>query len=989
MRKGILVTLVLTGLLLGAGVGVYMGVPYLAERFAGRVLLKMADYFGREVRVGALKFHRYDRLELTDVIVKRPGAPDDEPPLFQAEHVDIRFDPESLLSGKARLTTVDIRSPRLGVVRYKDGTDNYRDVVAKIRKILNRKKKGEGSGDGPFKYLARAMPELKVEGARVRFADLTGHSPVPGFPVVELEGGTFSARDESPVTEKMRLVFEGNIGVPQVNNGIRFSGHFQYPERTYDLAVSLDRRLEHNFAGRDLSIGGLSWEMGGRFRLTDVTVGAAPGSDEAKTGAPALRIKSVDLTLADADAVAEAAQSGLPATNGGIKGRIGRMLKRIQKVTLVEPELFVARYANQRTNFADLAEQLAAAPVNVPGQEGQGGGSADEQRKARLEAQESERTRSRERRQKVPGEGFRLAVSGFLGSIESGFRRLSDVVYLVGARLPVPEVAIQGGTLRYADEVLFDDGFQSELRNFDLTAKRLPNEPVMTFDVRFETGDKALGAANHVTGRVHLLTRDVQVGVAIDRLGLLPYRALFPSAVPVDEGTVVHHTDVQFIYSHEREEMEIEGGVQVDGLQFFHPLVASETLTNMNVGASFTARMDFAGRKLAIDKSVLAIGGARFKATGTVERYDTYPQIDVKLRMPKTSVQVIADSLPLELVPMLEGLRVSGTLLYSLDVKLDTKDIATLDYESDYRLDDFFVVDLGRRLNFDLLKGRFIHRVHEPDGTIREFATGPGARDWVPYPAISPFMTAIITTTEDGSFFRHSGFSPFQIKKSIITNLQKGGFYRGASTISQQLVKNLFLSREKTMSRKLQELFITWQLEKTLTKEEILELYFNVIELGPGIYGIGPAAGHYFGKRPSELTLLDCAFLASIIPNPKKYHKQFEGGHVTEGWRKKLEYYLRKMVEQGKITELEFALSRPFSPVFIGQEAPPPPSELLGIDGKPLQRGEDGDLEPPAVFDPTDDSPEGGEPPVIEFAPAPTPLPTKPSLKPRSAQMEP
>ena len=106
-------------------------------------------------------------------------------------------------------------------------------------------------------------------------------------------------------------------------------------------------------------------------------------------------------------------------------------------------------------------------------------------------------------------------------------------------------------------------------------------------------------------------------------------------------------------------------------------------------------------------------------------------------------------------------------------------------------------------------------------------------------------------TTEDNGFFKHRGWVTPEFKTALRRNLAGGGFRLGASSITMQMVKNVLLSREKTLSRKLQELFLVWYIEKMLPKERILELYFNAIEFGPRIYGIGAAARHYFGKHAS------------------------------------------------------------------------------------------------------------------------------------------
>ena len=109
-------------------------------------------------------------------------------------------------------------------------------------------------------------------------------------------------------------------------------------------------------------------------------------------------------------------------------------------------------------------------------------------------------------------------------------------------------------------------------------------------------------------------------------------------------------------------------------------------------------------------------------------------------------------------------------------------------------------------------------------------------------------------TTEDNGFFKHRGWVSSEFKSALRRNLQRGGFRLGASSITMQMVKNVLLTREKTLSRKLQELFLVWYLEQNLPKERILELYFNAIEFGPRIYGIGAATRHYFGKKPADLT---------------------------------------------------------------------------------------------------------------------------------------
>ena len=139
---------------------------------------------------------------------------------------------------------------------------------------------------------------------------------------------------------------------------------------------------------------------------------------------------------------------------------------------------------------------------------------------------------------------------------------------------------------------------------------------------------------------------------------------------------------------------------------------------------------------------------------------------------------------------------------------------------------------------------------------------------WVPYSSIAPSLRRAVVIAEDGRFWEHGGFDFEAIREAIETDIRERRFKFGASTISQQLVKNLYLSPSKNPLRKLKEALITWRLERALPKRRILELYLNVIEWGDGVFGAEAAARHYFGKSAAALSVEESARLAAIIPNP-------------------------------------------------------------------------------------------------------------------------
>ena len=178
---------------------------------------------------------------------------------------------------------------------------------------------------------------------------------------------------------------------------------------------------------------------------------------------------------------------------------------------------------------------------------------------------------------------------------------------------------------------------------------------------------------------------------------------------------------------------------------------------------------------------------------------------------------------------------------------------------------------------------------------------------YVPLHHISPYLVRAIMTTEDTGFFTHSGFNYLAIRQSVETNLEAGRFVRGASTISMQLARNLFLDRSRVMSRKLQEVALVWLMESVadIPKERMMELYLNIIEFGPGIYGIHEASIHYFGKRPDELTIGESAWLVSIVPSPKRYHSHYDRGEISPVWQNRMRRYIRAMKARDRISESE------------------------------------------------------------------------------------
>lgn len=188
----------------------------------------------------------------------------------------------------------------------------------------------------------------------------------------------------------------------------------------------------------------------------------------------------------------------------------------------------------------------------------------------------------------------------------------------------------------------------------------------------------------------------------------------------------------------------------------------------------------------------------------------------------------------------------------------------------------------------------------------------PKNPDYIELKDISKVLIHAIVISEDAAFFGHEGFDWDELKNSVSKNITKGRFARGGSTITQQLAKNVFLSHEKSILRKLKEAYLAYKIEQLVSKNIILEKYLNVIELGNNIYGVKQASFYYFNKSPKDITPLEASFLAYLLPSPIKYSKIFETKKFTPFSKKRIQTILRKLKNFKRISkqESELALSK-------------------------------------------------------------------------------
>ena len=351
-------------------------------------------------------------------------------------------------------------------------------------------------------------------------------------------------------------------------------------------------------------------------------------------------------------------------------------------------------------------------------------------------------------------------------------------------------------------------------------------------------------------------------------------------------------TRSHLVLSADGKQLRVDGDGRVQNLSLRSDALSDEPIAGLEVAFKLRGETSLDGASLRVDEGEVDLGAVRLLAHGRYERVGEGHRVRAEFDVPLTACQSILDAAPRGLVPRIAGMRMAGSLAVKGHAKFDT---AKLDRDFDIAWDlsnTCRITEVPPEVDAARWRKPFRRSVLGPAGERVEIESGPGTAGWVPYSTISRFMETAVLTTEDSGFRRHSGFDNEAIRNSIRENLRKLRFVRGASTLSMQLAKNLYLDRVKNLSRKLQEAVLTTYLEQELTKEQILELYLNVVEFGPMIYGIGPAARYYFNTSASELSLGQALYISSILPNPKQQHFAI-GGVVSPGWMN----YLRKLMD--------------------------------------------------------------------------------------------
>ena len=637
-------------------------------------------------------------------------------------------------------------------------------------------------------------------------------------------------------------------------------------------------------AGAAVEIGGVEATLTGSVRLSDVIIGDALsatsveasvslaslfagdlGADEVRIDGPRLHLRldaDGDSNVARMVRRVAARRPPRPADAGGGHHRLRRIVVTggdlVAQVALGEGRGgFIVEVAGVELHPQERGVRLVTGPVEIAG----GGGP---------------------------------------WQLRGRFVRAGADVDLVAAR--IDRALAVGGSLR-----VDGDDAVIELRHADFA------HGVGGDEVRLDAAVDAAGAPRlSIVGRRGHPGSDAGLTITGHRLPLAILAPIAPTGVrladAIASGEVAREASAAGL--------AIRLDAEIAGLIVDHPTIAAAPV-DLAGHAALRARLHTdesgGGRSLDVDELAWIQGALHTAAHGRVEipaRGRRPARADLTFELKPAPCQDALYALPEALRDRLAGLTLRGEIAARIHLRwdLDAADPAevvaldaAVDAERCQVIEDAVTADPA------ILRKAFAHSF--ADGS--QAVIGPGRADWVELRHLPSHVVGAFVAAEDARFWEHPGFDLVQIGRSLGINLAAGDLLRGGSTISQQLAKNVFLSHHRNLARKLQEAVLTWRLEAALDKRTILERYLNLIELGPGIYGVGAAARRWFDKPAAQLSVAEAAFLAAITPEPTTMSARIAAaGGLDDRSRERVEVVLRAMRRGGVIDASRYDRAR-------------------------------------------------------------------------------
>ena len=498
--------------------------------------------------------------------------------------------------------------------------------------------------------------------------------------------------------------------------------------------------------------------------------------------------------------------------------------------------------------------------------------------------------------------------------------------------------------------------------------------PQLNLDVTMSLDHGELAAGEAVVhAEWNWATQALRLDLAIEDFALPSLDVLLPDLAPYDLAGVID-LDARIRERDDRSIADFSGSIDLEDFGISLALL-SERLTIPRFSYEWDAAREPTEEMDALDFAVGdgRLGEAEFSFRPRFQRFNyhrsrLFETLDVRLSVPDQDANTLLASVPSGLLGDVASARMEGTWGYDVEFPItwgeepeEGRRPINIHPSTHFEVrdDDLHLLELPETVDIRQLNGAFDFVFRGPDDSINRRVTVPpprtpvGAVDEVPSDSdprrgsswarldeVSYFLIAATLYREDGRFFRNRGINWYQWRAVLEQAWMTRELGRGASTVSMQLVKNVFLSHERSIERKLQELFLTYWMTRLVPKERILETYLNVIEWGPGINGVVEAAEHYFGKSPGDLSLEESVWLSSIVPAPVRRGAQRSQGVAADWSLRHCRDIIEGMHEREWITVSEAAKASTSEIHFVTStdhpserrtDAPPDPQDLRDL----------------------------------------------------------
>lgn len=900
---------------------------------------------GMQLQIGDVYVDLTSRVVLDDVVV-HDRERRNRPPVLRAARIEVQYQLHGVMEPRVHVQSITVHAPRAHLHRGADGSTNVDSILALRASGQGRASDGAVAGPGLRKFLSRHIPQLVIRDLAVAIDDDKGRPLITPAGIdarhLRLTGANLVVKNTASTNEIARFDVKAKTRITGFKEPLQVEAQVNWPERNGWVRVELPGDFAIRAAGFEAAVQRVTAHSDGRVLLGGVSVERLPADNSPFS----LDIRQVAVELSEKRAplssIPRPLRDKLPAPALALLRHIGEIVVESPVIVGKRPAQRAAlqRAVNKTSMLLPRKTSRTDRAGKTTGKKTRDLNKMAHERRRRTAKQ---RAMGKEQLAALDGKKVRDAlVSVATASTDKLAAKLKSL-RKAAAMIPVRKLRVRNGRARYRDERL-QGSVAGEMSDFSAEVGRT-EDGIVSARLRFGVPGGREGTENAISGRVHAHTGDCQVSARLDRLPLMPYAAVMPAALTLHKDSAIEKTAVMLRFDAKARTISIDGKGAVNGVDVDLPPISRDRIENLAFGAEGKLHLDLKANKLAIDAGRVDIDRVQVLFDGSITNFRQAPVFDMAARIPTVHCQDAVDSVVDRFAPVLSGMRCSGSMAFRLAFALKTKNMRSLKFEFEPTLRNLKIDSLGKFIDFAALEAPFEHNARQPDGTLYTFVTGPGSERWVPLEEMAENLVKVVTTTEDGLFFFHKGFSLRQIRGAMVANLRKGRFVRGASTISQQVAKNLFfVEREKTISRKMQEAVVTWEMEHRLTKQQILELYFNIIEFGPRIYGIKAAANHYFNRAPGNLTLLQSIWLGSIIPGPRRFYHQFVRGNAGKTWREYLCWIARTMRKREKIDAAQLARLGACEVVFggapDGSEAPEEGADFgLGHDGDPTLQG--------------------------------------------------